>query len=290
MGNAARTQRRSTSSASRKIAAQRAAQRARRKRLLLGGGSVAAVIVIVVAFIAVKALTKQPVAAKATTTALTNVVQEVTSVPASALNSVGAGGVTGLEATQGHQPPLTLNGKPEVLYMGGEYCPYCAAERWALTAALSRFGTFSGLRFIHSAADDGDIATLTFDGSHYTSRYLSFVPVEWYSENERVTLQTPTSAQLALFTKYDAAPYTTQTGGFPFVDLGNKDLILGSQYVPTDLSGLTWEQIGAALASPGSTVAKDIDGAANTITAGLCKLTGSQPASVCTSPGVKAAA
>ena len=47
------------------------------------------------------------------------------------------------------QPPLTARTgkkKPELLYIGAEYCPYCAASRWPLIIALSRFGTFKGLR------------------------------------------------------------------------------------------------------------------------------------------------
>ena len=40
---------------------------------------------------------------------------------------------------------LTSNGKPEILYIGAEFCPYCAAERWAIAVALSRFGTLSPL-------------------------------------------------------------------------------------------------------------------------------------------------
>ena len=43
---------------------------------------------------------------------------------------------------------LTADGKPLVLYVGAEYCPYCAAERCAMVQALSRFGTFSNLTFV----------------------------------------------------------------------------------------------------------------------------------------------
>ena len=67
-----------------------------------------------------------------------------------------------------------------VTYIGAEYCPFCAAERWALTVALSRFGTFSGLAGTHSSSTDvyPDTQTLSFYGSHYTSPYLDFQPVE----------------------------------------------------------------------------------------------------------------
>ncbi|HLX46726.1 MAG TPA: DUF929 family protein [Streptosporangiaceae bacterium] len=277
MGHPARTQRRGTtrSGAARKIAAQRAAERARRRRLWLAGGSVTVVIALVVAIFAVKAL-RQPAARSSAAVTLTSVAQQVTNVPAGRLSSVGTGQASALVPTRGNQPLLTSGGKPEVLYMGGEYCPFCAAERWALTVALSRFGTFSGLRFIHSAPDDGYIPTLTFYGSHYTSRYVSFDPVEWYSENSRVTLQQPTSAQLALFSRYNAPPYVSSndSGGLPFVDIGNRYLALGAQYEPTLLSGLTWKQIAAGLSNPGSPVAQAIDGAANTITKALDNLTG----------------
>jgi hypothetical protein len=40
---------------------------------------------------------------------------------------------------------------------------------------------------------------------------------------------------------------------------------------------------------PSSAVAKDIDGAANVITAAICSLTSGQPAAVCHSAGVRAA-
>lgn len=62
--------------------------------------------------------------------------------------------------------------------------PYCAAERWALAAALSRFGTLSGVRLIRSSPTDAYAITptLSFARSSYASTRLAFVPVEWFSE------------------------------------------------------------------------------------------------------------
>ena len=48
------------------------------------------------------------------------------------------------------------------------------------------------------------------------------------------------------------------------------------------LQGLTWDQIATDLHNPASPVAKAALGAANYITAVLCKLTGDQPAAACT--------
>lgn len=55
------------------------------------------------------------------------------------------------------------------------------------------------------------------------------------------------------------------------------------------LAGLSWAQVAAAMRDPASPVGKDIDGAANMITAAICNLTHGQPGNVCTSPGVTAA-
>jgi hypothetical protein len=172
--------------------------------------------------------------------------------------------------------------------MGGEYCPFCAAERWAIAAAISRFGTLSGLQFIHSSPTDvyADTPTLSFYKSRYTSRYLAFVPVEWYSERADAStptgyayLQRPTPQQAALSSRYG--------GSFPFVDIGNRYLVPEAQYIPSALAGLSWAQVATDMRNPSSPVGQDIDGAANMITAAICKLTHGQPASVCSSPGVK---
>jgi Domain of unknown function (DUF929) len=273
-----------------KVAAQRAQARraAARRRALTVGACVAVVLAIVVALIGVK-LTDSPARAQ-TATSDAAVAQEIATVPGATFDAVGAGTATGLKATSG-QPLLTVNGKPEVLFIGGQYCPYCAAERWAIAAALSRFGTFSGLQFIHSSPTDAypDTPTLSFANAHYTSKYVAFVSVEWYGEQSGANtptgyayLQQPTAQQQALFAKYG--------GSFPFVDIGNQYLVPQAQYLPSALAGLSWAQVASAMHDPNSAVAKDIDGAANMITAAIAKLTHGQPGAVANSAGVAAAA
>jgi hypothetical protein len=279
-----------------KVAAQRAADRRarQRKRALIAGIGISLVVVLAVVLVLVRpGATTAPTAAGSTGTAAQDaaVARAVTSVPAATFDSVGAGAATGLAATTG-QPLLTSGGKPEVLFMGGEFCPYCAAERWALTAALSRFGTFTGLSLIHSSPTDvyPSTPTLSFYKSGYTSKYVSFTPVEWFGEADdasspfgHVLLQNPTAAESALFAKYG-------TSSIPFVDIGNQYLLPQPQYLPSALQGMTWSQVAAAMRTPSSPVAQDIDGAANIITAAICKITNGQPGGVCTSAGVTAAA
>ena len=88
-----------------------------------------------------------------------------------------------LSLTKVNGPPLTSGGKPEVLYVAAEYCPYCVAENWPLIVALSRFGEFSGLSTSRSPNFDNvrPVDGWTFYGSSYTSPYLAFAPVETYS-------------------------------------------------------------------------------------------------------------
>ena len=77
---------------------------------------------------------------------------ELTTIPASVFNTVGVtspiAGVTRLRPSRSSQPSSATNAAgatvPEVLYMGAEYCPYCAAQRWSTIIALSRFGTWAG--------------------------------------------------------------------------------------------------------------------------------------------------
>jgi hypothetical protein len=52
--------------------------------------------------------------------------------------------------------PYLSNGKPVVLYIGAEFCQYCAIERWALIMALMRFGNFTSLHYMTSAPSEGD--------------------------------------------------------------------------------------------------------------------------------------
>jgi hypothetical protein len=265
MGKSSRSK--PTATARQRLAQQQAARRRRaqtRRRMLIAGGSVAVVVVIVVAFIVAKLVSPAATVQPARTDA--QVARDVTTVPAAIYNAVGDGDAEAPTAVSG-LPELKSDGKPEVLYMGGEYCPYCAAERWALAEALSRFGTLSGLGFIHSAPDDGDIATMTFLHARYTSTSIAFTPVEWFGEAAgdtpfgHVYLQHPTSAEVALFNKYGH-------GGIPFIDIGNR-YVSSVQYSPEDLSGLTWVQIAAAMRDPSSQVAKDIDGAANQLAAAI---------------------
>ncbi len=156
--------------------------------------------------------------------------------------------------------------------------------------ALSRFGTFAGLHLIHSAPAPESYpstATLSFYQSTYTSKYLVFTSTEAQTVTH-ATLQPMTALDTTLMTKFDAPPYVPAgyNGSFPFVDFGNRFVIDGASYDPGLLANLTWQQIGADLASPSGAAGTAIVGTANHITAAICKITNNQPSNVCTSAGV----
>jgi hypothetical protein len=225
------------------------------------------------------------------TTALSPSVVAALSVPAATLDAVGSPASDVLPSRVGNGTVLRgADNKPLITYVGAEYCPFCAAERWALAVALSRFGTFSNLSGTHSSDSDvyPDTQTLSFYGSSYTSPYVDFQAVEEAS-NQQVggtyqTLQTPTAAQSALLAEYDAH------GSIPFLDIANRYVITGASFSPQVLQGLSRSQIAAQLDDPSSAVAQAIDGTANDITAAIVSVTGNQPSSVGNSAAIAAIA
>ena len=201
-------------------------------------------------------------------------------------------------ATGSHM--LTLNGLPEVLYIGADYCPYCAATRWGLVIALMRFGNFSALHYMTSSAVDYDPSTptFTFYNSSYASSYISFVGVETYTNyvpsraSYYAALQTPTQFEGMIFNKYDTnntlLPADAR-GGIPFVDFGNLSIEAGALVMPDAFYRHTWGQIVSSLSIGNTQQSRAAIGAANIYTAAICRMTNNTPSSVCGQPFVKAA-
>jgi Domain of unknown function (DUF929) len=273
---------------------------------VLAWGAVAVVIVVVVVLVVVKVTGGSGSSTNAAFTAVTpapsSVVTKVTSIPDSVYNQVGV--TSSVQVTPpiplSNQPILMLDGKPGVLYVGAEYCPYCAAERWALVSSLSRFGTFSNLKVTASSHTDVFPATNTFsfEGSTFTSQYVTFQTVEQVSnipngQGYYTPLDKITKAQQAILNKYEQPPLdpNAQTGqfGYPFVDIGNQAIVPGPSYSSGILAGLSHSDIANGLTDPSNPVTQAIVATSNYISASICASTKNQPTSVCQSPGVQAA-
>jgi hypothetical protein len=269
--------------AQRAMAAASGARAARNKRLLQVFVPVGAIILIAGILIGISQTqgSKKGHTASVATAAVMNAVRDV---PSSVTDQVGAGGGAAAGPTKVLSGPLlTANGKPKVLYVGAEFCPYCAAERWALTQALSRFGTLSNLGETRSAPSPEvypDTATFTFHGSHYTSRVIALTTAEVEDGNHK-PLEKLDPADNKLF---------TDVGGsqFPFIDVGGK-YQFGVQYDAGLLAGKTQAAIADAMANPDSKIGQAIDGSANLLTAAICDVTNGQPSKTCSARGVTAA-
>ena len=273
-----------------------------------------AVVVIVVATLVIVKVTSSPSSSGSGAFVPSNptTVADLTSVPASAFNTVGiTSSVVPVSA------PTTLKGAPaltgtsatgatlpEVFYLGAEYCPFCAAERWPLIVALSRFGTFTGLGDMESSTLSGEVypgtPTFTFVKSTYTSKYLVFKSIEQYTNvydsaaGFYTKLQTPTGTEAANFQKYDTSKYIpgmqpSQDHSIPYISIGNKYLVSGSSFTPATLANQQRSDIAAGLSNATSPVSAAILATANYLTATFCSLTHDQPGNVCSSPGVSAA-
>jgi hypothetical protein len=267
----------------------------------MGIGAIALVVVIVVVIVLVGVnkspgtqLGTGPVAASA------QLVSQVTGVPESVAVKVGLPSeITAYPKKISGQSALTSNGLPVMLYVGAEYCPFCAAERWAMVIALSKFGTFTGLKTTNSSVTDfaPDTATFTFASATYTSNYLVFHPYEVATNlpaatgaacnvNGYACLQSPPANYTALWQSSKLGD-----GTFPFLDFGNKLMQAGAGFEnqPLALAGLTAGEIAQQLHVASSAVAKAEVGSANYLTAAICYMTGNKPGAVCSAPYIKSA-
>jgi uncharacterized protein DUF929 len=243
---------------------------------------VIALAVVVVAFLIYRWYTTPlpPPAPSEDTTA--QVITTITTLPASELDAVGQGTANNRIKPISGTALVGANGKPEVFYYGAEYCPFCAAQRWPLIIALSRFGTFSGLQTTTSSSTDvyPNTVTFTFRNATYSSQYIDFRSVE-STDRDQKPLQSPTAAEQDLINKYDT------DGSIPFVDFANKFAFSGATYTPDVIGGMSWLAVADQLKSQDTPQAKAIIGSANLITAAICKSIGDQPASVCSSATIQ---
>ena len=259
-----------------RIAAERAARKRAeaRRRLLAAIGAVTAVLAVVVALVAVK-LTSAPARPVATESAASSaIVRQVSTVPAAVLTGMSSAQViTPLQAVQRSGPPLTIGGKPVIVFVSEESCPFCAAERWSLAVALSHFGTWSHLGSTTSSATDvyPDTATLSFRTAVYRSTELTLRTTE-LTDNAGHPLQAQTALDTRVIGAFDVPPYVNsadQSGAVPFLDIANRYILAGAQYSPQVLAGLSAAQIAGQLANPSSPVAQAIDGSARVIVAAI---------------------
>jgi thiol-disulfide isomerase/thioredoxin len=272
--------------AARKAAEMRAAAaRKDRQHKQMITAAVAVVIVIIavaIGIVVAKQPKSEPAAAPSASTALT----KLEALPIATLDQAPKPAAQQMPSKIEGAPALTgADGKPKILYIGAEFCPFCAMERWPLIAALSQFGTFEGLTPTTSSSTDvhPDTPTWSFVKSTYKSDYIDFEAIET-RDRQGNPLQPLEGENLAIFQKYNPG------GGIPWVSFGGTHQVQAATVDTTVFEGKTYDQLIAGILDPSSTIGKGIDPSITAMTAQICAMTDNKPENVCSSPGVTAAA
>lgn len=262
-----------------------------------------AVVVVLVGIIGYGFLAaKAPPRGKIGEMAPHSVTAAVTQVPTRVWKPLGTHGAVAADLV-GKATPA---GQATVLYIGAEGCPFCAAERWALVVALSRFGHFSGVRLMRSAPNDvyPDTPTLSFYGSRYRSPYVHAELIEeagreLTSQGFGPPLMKPTAEASGLMRRYDRPPYVPSAQyslSIPFVLVGGHYLWIGSAVSPSLLhraptagspygAALGWRAVASAIRHGRGSLGKTVLVNANALTAAICASDGARPAAVCRAVG-----
>ena len=243
--------------------------------------AVVAVVVVIVAVAVGVAVSNRPKPAAPAASGADAALSSLVSLPQATLDASAAPDPNFAPGKLEGGAPLTQDGKPKVLYVGAEYCPFCAMERWALIGALARFGTFSGLTPTTSSSNDvhPDTPTWSFAKAKYTSDVLALEAIETQDRNQQ-PLMTLEGQNLQLFQKYNPG------GGIPWIDYGGTNATSGATVDANAIDGKTYDQIIAGIKDPNSEIGKTMNPAINLISAQLCQMTGGKPTNVCTSSGV----
>jgi hypothetical protein len=222
---------------------------------------------------------------------------EVTAVPMTVSDAVGVTSpAVPIVAPQPVRDMPLLTGRtrrgtrqPIVLFVGAEYCSFCAAERWPLIIALSRFGRFDTLYDVDSSAVDFAPSTPSFSfyGTRYSSTLVDFkafeVATDVLGEHGYGHLMRVPHSMQKVMVGFDP------TSVYPFVDVADRLVVLQTGFSPETLAGLSRDQVAAGLIDPTNPVTQAIIATANELTASICDADGEQPTTVCQASGTLAA-
>jgi len=181
------------------------------------------------------------------------------------------------------EPLKRPGGKSLVFFMGAGFCPFCAAERWAIVNALGNFGRWEGL--VETASADHDekylnIPTVSFARAKYESDHVEFVgretadrnfePLQELGERDYEILDTFNPDQI-----------------IPFLLIDGQFMQVGTGYSPQILEGMDHAQVRAELANPASPMGRAMKAEIDNITALICKSIGGGKTGVCNSDNIK---
>ena len=168
------------------------------------------------------------------------------------------------------EPLKRPSGKSLVFFMGAGFCPFCAAERWAIVEALKNFGSWEGLTEDKSADHDEkyfNVPTLNFARAKYSSEHIEFVgretadrnfePLEQLNEKDYEILDTFDPDQI-----------------IPFLLIDGQFMQVGAGYSPKLIEGMDHSQVKSELENPNSEIGKAMREEIDNISALICKSIG----------------
>lgn len=180
------------------------------------------------------------------------------------------------------QPLKRSSGKSLVYFMGAGFCPFCAAERWAIVNALSRFGKWEGLVEDKSADHDEkylNVPTMNFAKASYTSQYVEFAGKE-ISDRNFEPLQELDDKDYEILDVYNPDQI------IPFLLVDGRFMQVGAGYSPQLIENMSHEAVRAELNKPDSAIGKAMRAEIDNITALIChSIAGKGPS--CTEESVK---
>jgi hypothetical protein len=160
--------------------------------------------------------------------------------------------------------------------MGAGFCPYCAAERWAITEALGRFGVWQGLVEDKSAGHDEkylNIPTQSFAKATFSSDYIEFIGRETSDRNFEPLHELTES-------DYEVLDIYNPDQIIPFLLIDGQYVQVGSGFSPQLLQGLDHSSVKSQIRSTEpSVLGKAINQEVDNITALICKSIGNSAGS-----------
>jgi hypothetical protein len=181
------------------------------------------------------------------------------------------------------QPLKRPGGKSLVYFMGAGFCPFCAAERWAIVKALERFGRWEGLAESKSAGHDEkylNVPTFDLSRARYESDGVEFAGKET-ADREFQPLQELDDSDYEILDMYNPDQM------IPFLLVDGQYMQAGAGFSPELIQNMSHTQVRAELDKPNSAIGKAIRAEIDHITALVCKSTGGKGAA-CNTDSVRA--
>ncbi len=180
------------------------------------------------------------------------------------------------------QPLKRPGGKSLVFFMGAGFCPFCAAERWAIAEALKNFGSWEGLVEDKSAGQDEkylNVPTLNFARAKFASEHIEFVGKETADRNFE-PLQELDEKDYEILDTFNPDQI------IPFLLVDGQFMQVGAGYSPKLIEGMDHAKVRSELENLKSEAGKALREEIDNITALVCKsIGGKSPA--CESQKIK---